>query len=51
VIASRALREGDLRAVDDQVAQAIAEAVKFAEASSVPAVSELTTDVYVTYPA
>ena len=39
-----------LRAVDDQVSKAIAEAVKFAEASPPPSVSELLTDVYVDYP-
>ena len=40
----------DLRSIDDQVSKAIAEAVKFAEASPAPQVSELVTDVYVSYP-
>jgi acetoin:2,6-dichlorophenolindophenol oxidoreductase subunit alpha len=49
VVADGKLKANDLRAVDDQVAKAIAEAVKFAEASAAPAPSELLTDVYVRY--
>ncbi len=50
VVADGKLKENDLRAVDDQVAKAIADAVRFAEASAAPDPSELTTDVYVRYP-
>ena len=50
VVSEGKLKANDLRAVDDQVAKAIAEAVKFAEASAAPDPSELTTDVYVHYP-
>jgi TPP-dependent pyruvate/acetoin dehydrogenase alpha subunit len=49
VVSDGKLKANDLRAVDDQVAKAIAEAVKFAEASAAPEPSELTTDVYVQY--
>jgi pyruvate dehydrogenase E1 component alpha subunit len=49
VVSDGKLKSSDLRAVDDQVAKAIAEAVKFAEASAAPEPSELTTDVYVQY--
>jgi TPP-dependent pyruvate/acetoin dehydrogenase alpha subunit len=49
VVSDGQLKASDLRAVDDQVAKAIAEAVKFAEASAAPEPSELTTDVYVQY--
>ncbi len=49
VVADGKLKANDLRAVDDQVAKAIAEAVKFAEASAAPDPSELLTDVYVRY--
>jgi pyruvate dehydrogenase E1 component alpha subunit len=48
-VASGQVKESDLRGVDDQVAKAIAEAVKFAEASPAPETSELLTDVYVQY--
>jgi acetoin:2,6-dichlorophenolindophenol oxidoreductase subunit alpha len=50
VVADGKLKENDLRGVDDQVAKAIADAVRFAEASAAPDPSELTTDVYVQYP-
>ena len=50
VVADGKLKENDLRTVDDQVAKAIADAVRFAEASAAPDPSELTTDVYVEYP-
>jgi pyruvate dehydrogenase E1 component alpha subunit len=39
----------DLRRADDDVAKAIADAVRFAEASPVPDPGEVTTDVYVRY--
>jgi acetoin:2,6-dichlorophenolindophenol oxidoreductase subunit alpha len=39
----------ELRRVDDEVASAIAAAVRFAEASPAPDPSEVTTDVYVRY--
>ena len=39
----------DLRRVDDEVAAAIAAAVRFAEASPAPDPTEVTTDVYVRY--
>src|SRR5262245_22149151 len=50
VVADGKLKENDLRGVDDQVSKAIADAVRFAEASAAPDPSELTTDVYVEYP-
>jgi len=50
VVAAGQLKESELRAADDQVAKAIAEAVKFAEASPPPETSDLLTDVYVDYP-
>jgi acetoin:2,6-dichlorophenolindophenol oxidoreductase subunit alpha len=50
-VSSGKVTGGDLRGVDDQVAQAIAEAVKFAEASAPPDPSDLLTDVYVQYSA
>ncbi len=49
VVSDGKLAASELRAVDDQVAKAIAEAVRFAEASAPPNPSELTTDVYVHY--
>jgi len=51
VVSSGKLTSSELRALDDQVAKAIAEAVKFAESSPVPDSSDLLTDVYVHYPA
>jgi acetoin:2,6-dichlorophenolindophenol oxidoreductase subunit alpha len=50
VVSERKVTESDLRRVDDDVAKAIAEAVRFAESSAPPDPSELTTDVYVEYP-
>jgi pyruvate dehydrogenase E1 component alpha subunit len=50
VVSDKKISERELRALDDQVSKAIAEAVKFAEASPTPSVSELLTDVYVDYP-
>jgi TPP-dependent pyruvate/acetoin dehydrogenase alpha subunit len=50
VVSEGKVSASELRAVDDQVSKAIAEAVKFAEASPAPGVSELLTDVYVNYP-
>jgi len=50
VISERKLAESDLRRADDEVAKAIAEAVRYAEASAPPDPAELTTDVYVEYP-
>ncbi len=47
VTAEGRLGEDALRHVDDEVAAAIAAAVKFAEASPWPEVADLTTDVYV----
>jgi acetoin:2,6-dichlorophenolindophenol oxidoreductase subunit alpha len=49
VVSDGTLAASELRGVDDQVAKAIAEAVRFAEASAAPDPSELTTDVYVQY--
>jgi TPP-dependent pyruvate/acetoin dehydrogenase alpha subunit len=43
------LSEADLRRVDDEVAAAVAAAVRFAETSPAPDPAELTTDVYVRY--
>ena len=51
VVSSGKVATADLRSVDEQVAKAIAEAVKFAEASPAPDPSDLLTDVYVDYPA
>jgi pyruvate dehydrogenase E1 component alpha subunit len=51
VVSKGMVKEDALRAVDDQVAKAIAEAVKFAEASPAPESADLLTDVYVDYPA
>jgi len=50
VVSERKLAASELRAIDDQVAKAIADAVRFAESSPPPDPSELTTDVYVEYP-
>ena len=50
VVSGGKVSASELRALDDQVSKAIAEAVKFAEASPTPSVSELLTDVYVDYP-
>jgi pyruvate dehydrogenase E1 component alpha subunit len=49
VVSDGKLAASELRAVDDQVSKAIAEAVRFAEASAAPDPSELLTDVYVQY--
>jgi len=49
-VGSGQVESSDLRAVDDTVAKAIADAVRFAEASPQPDPSDLTTDVYVDYP-
>ncbi len=49
VVSHGQLSASELRAIDDQVSKAIAEAVKFAEASAPPDASELLTDVYVHY--
>ena len=51
VVSKGLVKEEALRAVDDQVAKAIADAVKFAEASPAPESADLMTDVYVDYPA
>jgi acetoin:2,6-dichlorophenolindophenol oxidoreductase subunit alpha len=51
VVSKGLVKEDALRAVDDQVSKAIAEAVKFAEASPAPESADLMTDVYVDYPA
>jgi len=51
VVSSGKVTTNELRGLDDQVAKAIAEAVKFAEASPSPDPSDLLTDVYVEYPA
>jgi TPP-dependent pyruvate/acetoin dehydrogenase alpha subunit len=50
VVSDGKLAASELRAIDDQVAKAIADAVRFAESSAPPDPSELTTDVYVEYP-
>ena len=50
VVKEGTLATSELRAADDQVAKAIAAAVRFAEASASPDPSELLTDVYVDYP-
>ncbi|HUE39068.1 MAG TPA: thiamine pyrophosphate-dependent dehydrogenase E1 component subunit alpha [Candidatus Binatia bacterium] len=50
VVRDGTLATSELRAADDQVAKAIADAVRFAEASAAPDVAELLTDVYVDYP-
>ncbi|MDA0771129.1 MAG: pyruvate dehydrogenase (acetyl-transferring) E1 component subunit alpha [SAR202 cluster bacterium Casp-Chloro-G4] len=42
--------ESDLKAIDEKALAAIAEATKFADESPFPDPSELTTDVYVSYP-
>jgi TPP-dependent pyruvate/acetoin dehydrogenase alpha subunit len=49
VISDGKISADEFRSLDDQVSKAIAEAVKFAEASPAPGVSELLTDVYVQY--
>jgi pyruvate dehydrogenase E1 component alpha subunit len=49
VVSDGKLAASELRDVDDQVSKAIAEAVRFAEASAAPDPSELLTDVYVQY--
>ncbi|MBI2963516.1 MAG: hypothetical protein HYY35_07160 [Deltaproteobacteria bacterium] len=51
VVSSGKVTTSELRAADDQVARAIAEAVKFAEASPAPELADLLTDVYVQYSA
>jgi acetoin:2,6-dichlorophenolindophenol oxidoreductase subunit alpha len=51
VVSSGKITTNELRGLDDQVAKAIAEAVKFAESSPPPDSSDLLTDVYVEYPA
>jgi pyruvate dehydrogenase E1 component alpha subunit len=51
VLSQGVLKEDALRGVDDEVAKAIADAVKFAEASPAPESTDLLTDVYVDYPA
>ena len=51
VVGERQLAATDLRRIDDEVAAAIAAAVRFAEASPLPDPAELTTDVYVRYAA
>ena len=51
VVAEGRLGASDLRAVDDQVAKALAAAVQFAESSPAPERAELLTDVYVQYSA
>jgi pyruvate dehydrogenase E1 component alpha subunit len=51
VVSSGKVTTSELRALDDQVAKAIAEAVQFAESSPSPDSSDLLTDVYVHYPA
>jgi acetoin:2,6-dichlorophenolindophenol oxidoreductase subunit alpha len=51
VVSSGKVTTSELRGLDDQVAKAIAEAVKFAESSPAPDSSDLLTDVYVEYPA
>jgi pyruvate dehydrogenase E1 component alpha subunit len=50
VVKDGKLATSELRAADDQVAKAIADAVRFAEASAPPDAAELLTDVYVDYP-
>ena len=42
--------ESDLKAIDEGALAAVAEAAKFADESPFPDPSELTTDVYVSYP-
>ena len=42
--------ESDLKAIDERALAAVAEAAKFADESPFPDPSELTTDVYVSYP-
>ena len=49
VIRERLVADADLRRVDDEVASAIAAAVRFAETSPAPDPADLTTDVYVRY--
>ncbi len=49
-VAAGQVKVSELRAVDDTVAKAIADAVRFAEASPQPDLSDLTTHVYVDYP-
>jgi TPP-dependent pyruvate/acetoin dehydrogenase alpha subunit len=49
VLAERQLETDDLRRVDDEVAAAIAAAVRFAESSPEPDPADLETDVYVRY--
>jgi pyruvate dehydrogenase E1 component alpha subunit len=51
VVKEGKLATSELRAADDQVAKAIADAVRFAEASAAPDAAELLTDVYVDYSA
>jgi TPP-dependent pyruvate/acetoin dehydrogenase alpha subunit len=40
------ITDGDIKAIEDEVAAAVADAVQFADASPDPDPSELTTDVY-----
>jgi pyruvate dehydrogenase E1 component alpha subunit len=49
-VASGQVKANDLRTVDDAVSRAIADAVRFAEASPQPDAADLLTDVYVDYP-
>jgi acetoin:2,6-dichlorophenolindophenol oxidoreductase subunit alpha len=49
VVGEKRLAESELRKVDDDVTAVVAAAVRFAEESPAPDVSELTTDVYVHY--
>jgi TPP-dependent pyruvate/acetoin dehydrogenase alpha subunit len=49
VVAERAVPTADLRRIDDEVAAAVAAAVRFAETSPLPAPGDLETDVYVDY--
>src|SRR5262245_18793863 len=49
VLAERGVAAADLRRVDDEVAAAIAAAVRFAESSPPPDPDDLLTDVYVRY--
>jgi len=49
VLARRLVSESELKAIGDQVAAQIDEAVKFAEESPYPDVKETYTDVYVSY--
>ena len=49
VSADGTLAEDELRRVDDEVAAAVAAAVRYAEASPLPELADLTADVYVRY--